>query len=256
MVPCARRTVEVDPVYGTPGVTTKMLRVDKIEHAPLAMSSADAVSFNVHGMVNTHIDAFSHNGYKGYAFNGHRFADIVNMEEGAKRLDATDLKCVVTRGVFVDVARTRGIRGLEPGDYVRPEEIAPTVERMLPGDAIVIRTGVTHTHGIAPEPGGERHGTIGGLHYECINMLGRAGCCVVASDSPSDVFPSFIPHLCEHPVHKLSLVFWGMPLVHNMDLEELGRVCAEQERTDFLFMVSALNIPRATGSLCTPVAVL
>ena len=87
-------------------------------------------------------------------------------------------------------------------------------------------------------------------------MIGRAGGSVVASDSPSDTFPSPIEEICEAPVHRLSLVFWGMPLVHNMDLEELGRVCAETRRNDFLFVVSALNVPHATGTLCTPVAVL
>ena len=41
-----------------------------------------------------------------------------------------------------------------------------------------------------------------------------------------------------------------------MDLEDLGRICAEEGLDDFLFVVSALNIPRATGALCTPLAIL
>jgi hypothetical protein len=57
-------------------------------------------------------------------------------------------------------------------------------------------------------------------------------------------------------VHRLCLAFYGIPLLHNMDLEELGEVCAQENRNTFLFMVSPLNFPKATGSPCTPVAVL
>jgi len=253
---CARPTIAADPVYKTPGVIHEMSYVGTPYKDKDLQSAGDKITFHVHGMINTHIDAFAHCGYKGYAFNGRRFADVVDMENGARQQDSTDLHGIVTRGIFVDVARARGVRGLPPGDCVRPEDIEETVKRIEPGDGIVIRTGVTLTHGIPAREGQDEHGTIAGLHAECIDMVGRAGGCVVASDSPSDTFPSPIGDLCEAPVHRLSLVFWGMPLVHNMDLEALGRACAEQGRTDFLFMVSALNVPRSTGTLCTPVAVL
>lgn len=252
----ARPTRAVDPVYGTAGVTHEMSYVGTPYKDKDLQSSADTITFRVHGMINTHIDALAHCGYKGYAFNGRRFDDVVDMENGARHQDSTQLLGIVTRAIFVDVARARGVRGLEPGDCVKPADIEQAVSRMEPGDAIVIRTGVTLTHGIAAREGQDEHGTIAGLHADCIDMIGRAGGCVVASDSPSDTFPSPIHDICEAPVHRLALVLWGMPLVHNMDLEALGEACAAQGRHDFLFMVSALNIPRSTGTLCTPVAVL
>ena len=49
---------------------------------------------------------------------------------------------------------------------------------------------------------------------------------------------------------------YGIPLCHNMDLEEVGRICAETGQQDFLFMVAALHLRRGTGSPCTPLAVL
>ena len=101
----------------------------------------------------------------------------------------------------------------------------------------------------------EAHGSIGGLHASCIDMIGRADAALIASDCGSDTYPSPVPE-CESPVHRLALTFWGMPLVHNMDLEALALLCANQSRDEFLFMVSALNFPRATGSPCTPIAVL
>jgi hypothetical protein len=61
---------------------------------------------------------------------------------------------------------------------------------------------------------------------------------------------------CKSPVHVLCLAFYGIPLLHNMDLEALAQACAVQERDNFMFVVSPLNVPKATGSLCTPVAIL
>jgi kynurenine formamidase len=255
-IACARETQARDPVYGWPGVTHEMSFIGTPYLRKDVQAAFDTVSIHAHGMFNTHIDAFSHVGFKGYAFNGRRFEDVIDMETGAKMQDARDLQGIVTRGVFIDVARARGVPGLPPEDSVYPEDLAPALERVRPGDALVIRTGVTLTHGIAPKEGEDRHGTIAGLHIDCIDPIARAGVSVLASDSPSDTFPTPIPDLCLSPVHRLCLVFWGMPLVHNMDLEELGRVCAAEGRDDFLFMVSALNIPHATGTLCTPVAVL
>ncbi|MEP3437151.1 MAG: cyclase family protein [Hoeflea sp.] len=256
VISCARETLEEDPIYGWPGVKNEMTFVGMPYPSGNLQTALDAVTIHPHGMFNTHIDAFAHVGYKGYTFNGRRFDDVVDQENGAKLQDSRDLLGIVTRGVFVDVARARGVKGLEPGDFVRPEEIEAAVALTQPGDALIIRTGVSQIPGIPPKEGEERHGKIGGLHYECVNLLGRSGVSVLASDSPSDVFPSPIAEICESPVHRLSLVFWGIPLVHNMDLEALGEACAAQNRNDFLFVVSALNIPKTTGCLCTPVAVL
>jgi kynurenine formamidase len=223
-------------------------------------ASADQMSFRMHGMINTHIDAFSHVGLHGYCFNGRRFDETVDMQHGASHCDITDLLGIVTRGVFIDVARRRGVAGLKPGDFVVPDDIQPLLDRLEPGDAAVIRTGVTLTGGEAGKPGPDGkpdiHYPIAGFHADCIELLGRKGASLLASDSPSDAYPSPLRHLCDSPVHRLCLVIFGMPLVHNMDLEELGRLQAGTQTSDFLFMVSPLNLAHATGSPCTPICVL
>jgi kynurenine formamidase len=261
VVSCARPISTVDPNSADIiPASHEMVYVRSIDPEGKCNSAGDKISFRMHGMINTHIDAFSHVGFNGYGYNGRRFSEMVNVQDGAVACDITDLLGIVTRGVFIDVARRRGARGLEPGEYVVPEDLAPMLDVLEPGDAAVIRTGVTLTGGKVgmkdPDGKPDPHYPIAGFHGDCVDLLAEKGISVLASDSPSDAYPSPLREFCESPVHRLCLAFYGIPLLHNMDLEELGDVCAKEDRNTFLFMVSPLNMPRATGSPCTPVAVL
>lgn len=259
-IPCARPVFTHDPNRpDVPPAVHEMVYCHNLGKNGECNSSGDRLTMRVHGMLNTHIDAYSHVGYHGYGFNGIPFGEMVNGTDGADRCDITDMQGIVTRALFVDVARARGVRGLAPGEHVNPEDLAPILDRIEPGDAVIIRTGVTLTGGLSgqrnPDGSVNIHYPIAGLHADCIDLLGQRDISVLASDSPSDTYPSPVSH-CESPVHRLCLTIWGIPLIHNMDLEALGEACAASGRDEMLFMVSALNFRRATGSPCTPVAVL
>lgn len=223
----------------------------------------DELTFRTHSMLNTHIDAFCHVGIAGYSFNGYRLFEIVTEEEGAKKLDITDMINIATRGVFIDVARARGVDGLRPGEYVTPGDLEPLLERLEPGDAAVVRTGVMNVGGNVDEKDEDGnpkiHYGIAGFHADCIPLLAEKKISVLASDSPSDSYPCPVPGLTgphDSPVHGLCLTLYGIPLCHNMDLDEVGRLCAETGQYEFMFTVAALNLPRGTGSPVTPLAIL
>lgn len=259
VIACARPLETKDPIRDTPTAVHQMLTAGKWDKDPArnVQSASDSIQFRVHGMINTHIDAFSHIGYEGYGFNGRPFADMVSMEAGATRCDVTDMASIVTRGVFVDVARARGVRHLAHGDSVKPADVAAAAGRLQPGDAIVIRIGGTLGGGLPPAPDSpDKHGTWAGLHVDTIELLASRDVSLIASDSVSDTFPSPVIQYCKSPVHVLCLALYGIPLLHNMDLEAIAAACAAQGRDDFMLNVAALNVPRATGSLCTPVAIL
>ncbi|BAS12016.1 conserved hypothetical protein [Arthrobacter sp. Hiyo8] len=67
---------------------------------------------------------------------------------------------------------------------------------------------------------------------------------------------SALTHL-RHPlaIHVLAITAMGLPLLDNLDLEDLGTACAEEDRYRFMFVVAPLNIPRGTGSPINPLAV-
>jgi kynurenine formamidase len=257
VIGCGRPLMQEDPVRPTPAAYVRMMTAGNASSD--VQSAKDEMGFRTHGLMNTHIDAISHYGYHDHGFNGHRFSDHVTMEQGAKKWDVAGVGPIVTRGILVDVARQRGVPYLDTGAIVRAEEIAEAAERLEPGDAFIIRTGTTLKPPEPPETFQEdpHAGVLStGLDAGCIEILGKKDVSVVATDTPNERLPVPIPDLCHAPVHVLTLTIYGMHLIHNMDLEALGEACAAQRRSDFLFMISPLNVPHATGSLVAPVAVL
>ena len=259
VVSLSRPVTDREPIRGDLCFEHTMLSAgawDLEPDRPESLNSADHVAYRTHGMVNTHLDALAHVGHNGKGFNGIEFGDLVTKEDGVKRASISNARAIVTRGVLIDVARRRGVSHLHPGEFVRPEEIEAAASEIEPGDAALIRTGATLEDGLPPTDDSCRHGTWQGLHPECVEVLGGLDVSVLATDSGGDVFPSPYGHMVRSPVHTLCLAYYGIHLLHNMDLESLGDLCAQTQRRSFLFVVTALHMERATGSLTSPVAVL
>ena len=258
VIPCSRPLSAHDPIVPEPVYKHEMICAGRVPHWPErdVQNASDKISGWMHGTANTHIDALAHIGFHGIGFNGYAHKDMVSMERGVSRCDITAALGIVTRGVFVDVPRKRGIPHLQPGDAVTLNDIRTECDLVEPGDAFVVRLGVTICPGYSREGDVDAHGTWAGLHPDCVDYLGRKGVAIIATDGPGDSYPSPLLGVCDSPVHVLSEVFWGIHLVHNMDLEELAMLCANTGRQDFLFAVTALNAVRATGSLTTPIVVL
>lgn len=47
----------------------------------------------------------------------------------------------------------------------------------------------------------------------------------------------------------------GVPLLDNLDLEELSVACRDEGRYKFMLTVAPLNVPRGTGGPVNPIAV-
>ena len=259
VISLSRPVTDREPIRGSACFEHTMLNAgawDLEPDRPESLNSADQVAYRTHGMVNTHLDALAHVGHAGKGFNGIDFGDMVTKEGGVKLAPIGDARAIVTRGVLIDIPRMRGVSHLHPGEFVRPEEIEAVAERLEPGDAALIRTGATLEDGLPPTDDSCRHGTWQGLHPECVEVLGGRDIGVLATDCGGDVFPSPYGHIVRSPVHTLCLTYYGIHLLHNMNLESLSEICLARDRSSFLFVVTALHLERATGSLTSPVAVL
>src|SRR5215475_15213852 len=106
--------------------------------------AADQIMMNVHGDVDSHIDALCHVSFEGTLYNGVSANAVTS--QGASELSIDDARNgIVGRGVLLDVPRLRGVPWLEPGDHVTAAELAAAEREqgvsVEPGDILLVRTG-------------------------------------------------------------------------------------------------------------------
>lgn len=239
------------------GFTHQMLSADVFDRQLGKYASQDKFTLSIHSLENTHIDALSHVGHLGRAFNGVDFFEMVTMEEKAKLFDVTQLAGIVTRAILVDVPRLRGVEFLQPGDSVTRADLDAGAAHAEPGDAILVRTGRWKAPVVRPDsPGasGDIHGDWAAMNINAMQFFADHDTSVLGTDSTGDTFPLPFPN--SPTVHILAEVYLGMPLMHSLQLEALAEACHAAGRYEFLLMVASLHIEGATGSPVSPLCVL
>jgi kynurenine formamidase len=225
--------------------------------APEPSAHKDFIGLDYHGKATTHLDALCHIGYQGRLFGG-----VISTEAfsslGSSWAPVTALSSgLILRAVLLDLPVVRGVPWLEPGTAVRAGDLLEA-ERALgielrPGDAVLLRSG----HGARRAALGpwNSDNASAGLHVDAMPLLSDRGVVLLGGDGDSDVRPSPVPGV-HSPIHALALTAMGMPLLDNLDLEELSIACGQVQRYEFLLFVAPLVIPRGTGSPVNPIAVL
>ena len=227
------------------------------EHEMVGISS-DRISVQYHGISHTHLDALAHINddgvfYNGYApdaetviANGHAKNSIHNLKNG-----------ILTRGVLIDIPRLRGVPYLEPGTPIYVEDLEAWEEQA--GVKVCPRRRLFNPHpacGRAAPPravaaGRRPGGRSAGLHPSVIPWLKERDIALMGSDHPTYVAPSELPGA----VHDFALLYLGIHMFDNCDLEALGEAAAERNRWEFLLMAAPLPIRGGTGSPLNPIAV-
>jgi kynurenine formamidase len=218
--------------------------------------ASEFIGMVFHGYTVTHVDSPAHFFWDGKLYNG-RSCNLVTSREGAT-VEAVELlhDGVVSRGVLLDVARTRGVRWLGPGEGVMPEDLEAAERaagvRVESGDILVVRTGY-YGRRLAEGPVNPTQAGSPGPHAALLPWLKERGVAVWGSDTHNDVTPTPYPAM-GHPFHIGALVGLGLWLVDNMNLEDLARACAERNRWEFLLTLAPLRLRNVTGSPVNPIA--
>jgi kynurenine formamidase len=218
--------------------------------------ASEFIGMVFHGFTVTHVDSPAHFFWEGQLYNG-RSCNLVTSREGAT-VESIELlhDGVVSRGVLLDVARTRGVRWLGPGEGVMPEDLEAAEQaaglRVEAGDILVVRTGY---YGRRLAEGPVNPGTAGspGPHAALLPWLKERGVAVWGSDTHNDVTPTPYPAM-GHPFHIGALVGQGLWLIDNMNLEDIARACAERNRWEFMLTLAPLRLRNVTGSPVNPIA--
>ena len=246
------RNVETDTASDNPDpFLHTMLTTGRGQDGQWAM---DRYSVAYHGYAHTHLDALCHLFYRGKMYNGFSRNEVT--DKGAERLSIHNLKSgIFTRGVLIDIPRLRGVRFLEPGTAIHPEDLDAWEKfaglKVEPGDVIFIRTGRWKRREVVG-PWDPQQG-LAGLHASCARWLKKRDVAMIGSDAASDVIPSGIPGMT-HPIHLLTLHAMGIHIFDNCDLEQLSQTAAQLKRWEFLLTAAPLAVPGGTGSPLNPIA--
>jgi kynurenine formamidase len=219
--------------------------------------ASEFIGMVFHGYTITHVDAPSHYFWEGKLYNG-RSCDLVTSREGATVASVELLRDgVVSRGVLLDVARTRGIRWMEPGEGVMPLDLEAAERaagvRVEAGDILLVRTGY-YARRLAEGPVHPLRAGSPALHVACCPWLRERGVAMVGSDTHNDIHPPPYPAL-GNSFHVVALVAMGLWLIDNANLEDLAQACAARGRWEFLLTIAPLRLRNVTGSPVNPVAV-
>ncbi len=217
--------------------------------------SADIFSVQYHGYTETHIDALCHVFHKGKMYNGIPQSTVT--EKGAAHMSVMAMKDgIVTRGVLMDFPRLFGVKFLEGSRAILPQDLEAweksTGVRIEPGDVVFIRTGRWARYAAEGEWDFELNSA--GLDVSCVPWFRKRDVAVLGSDLALDVMPSGVEGV-RMPVHLLTIVAMGAPILDNCDLEPLAAAAAERKRWTFLLTVAPLAVPGGTGSPVNPIAV-
>lgn len=221
-------------------------------------STSDFVGIAFHGMASSHLDALCHVAVNGKLYNGFDITEVKST--GAQRNSVMAAKDgIVSRGVFLDIPRLRGVDWLEPGDIITPDELDAAEKQqnvsVRAGDVLLIGTG-RDARRAAKGPWSPIGEGMPGLHPECLPWIRARDVAVLGSDCISDVLPPPVIEGWSMPIHETTLVAMGVYLLDNLAFGELAAACVACAQWDFLFSALPLRVQGGTGSPLNPVALL
>lgn len=211
--------------------------------------TGDAISLYTH--MGTHIDALNHFGLNGRIWNGFTPEEHLG-DKGWKKTGAETIPAIVSRGVLIDVAASKGVATLPANYRITAQDLQDALKKqkvtLQKGDVVLIRTGqmVHFNHAqtfLHQYPGVSLQAVKWLVEEQQIMLLG--------ADNLS--FEAFPPERADNwvPVHTYLLAEKGVMFIENVSLEELSRDKVFQ----FAFISASLKLRGASGSPTRPIAI-
>jgi kynurenine formamidase len=240
---------------GDPDTVKSVDNPNPYEHQMQGIGS-DRWGVSYHGQAHTHLDSLAHINENGVFYNGYTpDPEEVKKQNRHFKNDIHNLKNgIFTRGVLYDIPRLKGVPYLAQGTAIYVEDLEAWEKqagvKAGPGDAFIVRTGVYALRkAIGPYARG-RNAKDAGLDPSVIPWLKKRDIAIMASDHPQYVSPSAIPAAA----HDFSLVYLGIHLIDNCDLEAISDAAAARKRWDFLLTFAPIPVVGGTGSPINPIA--
>jgi kynurenine formamidase len=218
---------------------------------------SDEIAVNYHGIAHTHLDSLAHINDNGTFYNGYQPDAERVLKQGHEKNSIHNVKNgIFTRGILIDIPRLKGVPYLEPGTPIYVEDLEAWEKKagvkVSAGDALFVRTGVwARRKALGPWLRGRAEGgRSAGLDPSVIPWLKQRDIAILGSDHPQYVSPSPL----RGAVHDFALLYLGVHLFDNCDLEALADAAAARGRWEFLLTAAPLPIVGGTGSPINPIA--
>jgi kynurenine formamidase len=218
---------------------------------------SDEIAVNYHGIAHTHLDSLAHINDNGVFYNGYKPEPGRVLKQGHEKNSIHNVKDgIFTRGILLDIPRLKGVPYLEPGTPIYIEDLEAWEKKagvkVSAGDALFVRTGVwARRKALGPWLRGRAEGgRSAGLDPSVIPWLKQRDIAILGSDHPQYVSPSNL----RGAVHDFALLYLGVHLFDNCDLEALADAAAARKRWEFLLTAAPLPIVGGTGSPVNPIA--
>ena len=253
-------TLQINPLKKTGSDTGtfgenvhRMARVHPVTGA--IQGALDVIHLSLHDGLQSHMDALCH--YQGpigrkpgepaVSYNGFPFTLTAAgcIESAADRMGPGYL----TRGVLVDLPLMKGVKWLEPSTPIYIEDLEAWEKfagvRLGPGDAMIVRTGRWAKR--AAEGPWNYGQQAAGLHASVLPWLKARQISLLASDAVNDVQPSGVAGI-NRPIHQVTQVNIGLPLVDNAYTEDAAVEAARLKRWEFLLTLQIYQLQGGTAS--------
>ena len=200
----------------------------------------------------THIDALCHYAENLELHGGLRLDAEMQTATGFTALGAETIPPIVGPAVLLDVAAHHGVDRLPDGYAVTVDDLdaaaASEGVAIHPGDVVLVRTG---NGGAWSDPDSYLRGP--GMSAEASAwVVDRRTLAAGADNMAWDVIGPTDPDLgVTLPGHILFLVRAGIPIIENLNLEELAKARVHE----FAFICLPLKMRGATGSPVRPIAI-
>ncbi len=201
-----------------------------------------------HGFTHSHIDGINHLSKDGKMYNGITDPSILGVDNYKNG--------IISKGILIDVPLLHNKEYVEAGYKVTLKDIIDFEKKynvkIENGDVLLIRTGRWVEKKIKGDWDFPKKSA--GIHYNIIPFLSEREIAVLGSDGTNDSNPPLIKEEGS-PIHMLTLVAMGMPLLDNLNLDELSKKAQELNEWEFLISFQPLRFEGGTGSPLNALAI-
>lgn len=221
-------------------------------HFPGSSASSDRICTGLH--VGTHIDSLAHVALEGKLCDGTEvFADGIQGRDTGVAMDSgPGLRPILAPAILLDFPSYFGCEVLEDGHVITVEQVLGCAEaagvEIESGSVVLIRTGFDLLWDRDPKRF-LNPSVFPGPEIEVARLLREREVVATGSDTPPyEIYPVGTTY----SVHVELLVKGGIFIMECLKLSAL----AQRGVSSFQFIALPLNLPRATGSPISPVAIV